>query len=199
MKNLNDEILWIRQLMLGKYPWMKSFDGKLLNESFPACNLSSPSVNASSINLTSLYLSIVELYENNEIFSFNVFAFTLTSSIDDFWSAGAYELAFIIAAFSGAWPYIKLLLLLLIWLYPIKAIQRKKALFVLDQLGKYSFIDLYVCIFMVVSFYLTITETVCIIIMCTYIYVHIYVFYVNKLFQTKTASIRIRNKSCCRC
>ena len=87
---------------------------------------------------------------------FNVFSFTLTSSVDDFWQAKAYPLALIIAIWSGAWPYIKLLLLLVIWLHPMKGPLRKKALVILDQLGKFSFIDLYVMIFMAVSFYITI-------------------------------------------
>jgi len=89
----------------------------------------------------------------------NVFSFTLTSSIDDFWSAKAYPLALIIAIWSGAWPYVKLLLLLVIWLHPMKGPLRKKALVILDQLGKFSFIDLYVMIFMAVSFYITIAFT----------------------------------------
>ena len=96
-----------------------------------------------------------------ETHKFEVFSFTLTSSIQDFWSAKAYELAFVIAAFSGAWPYIKLLLLLVIWLHPMKASLRRKGLLFLDQFGKFTFIDLYVMIFMAVSFYITISEQVC--------------------------------------
>eukprot|EP01084_Bolivina_argentea_P218830 371277_1 len=61
---------------------------------------------------------------SSDTYKFDVFSFTLTSSIDDFWAAKAYELAFVIAAFSGAWPYIKLLLLLVIWLHPMKTKQR---------------------------------------------------------------------------
>mmetsp|Transcript_8254 Transcript_8254/g.13489 ORF Transcript_8254/g.13489 Transcript_8254/m.13489 type:complete len:670 (+) Transcript_8254:46-2055(+) len=121
---------------------------------------------AEEIDIDYLYehrINITQIIDNlninmDETLKYDVFSFTLVSSIDDFWAAKAYSLAFVIAAFSGAWPYIKLLLLLVIWLHPIRPKQRKKGLFVLDQLGKYSFIDLYVCIFMVVSFYLTITE-----------------------------------------
>eukprot|EP01083_Nonionella_stella_P088628 247109_1 len=109
-------------------------------------------------NNISAMLSTIPNININETYKMEVFSFTLTSSIDDFWNAKAYSLAIIIATFSGAWPYIKLLLLLLIWLHPMKENKRKKGLLLLDQLGKYSFIDLYVCIFMVVSFYLTITE-----------------------------------------
>lgn len=54
-------------------------------------------------------------FDSTDTYKFEVFSFTLTSSIQDFWNAKAYELAFVIAIFSGAWPYIKLLLLLVIW------------------------------------------------------------------------------------
>lgn len=119
-------------------------------------------MNNTNFNVTHFINSVLNFNKDDlkKQYDFEVFNFTLTSSIDDFWAAKAYELALIIAAFSGAWPYIKLLLLLVIWLHPIKPKHRKKGLLILDQLGKYSFIDLYVCIFMVVSFYLTIKEEV---------------------------------------
>ena len=87
---------------------------------------------------------------------FTVLNFTLFSTIEDFWSAEAYPLALIVAIWSGVWPYVKLLLLLVIWLCPMKSSLRKKTLVILDQLGKWSFIDLYVLMMMVVSFYITI-------------------------------------------
>ena len=91
----------------------------------------------------------------------DVFQFSLTSSIEDFWDSNAYSLAIIIALFSGLWPYIKLLLLGIILLYPIEQEKRSKFLMILDQLGKYSFVDLYVTVFMLVSFYVKIIEKVC--------------------------------------
>lgn len=45
-------------------------------------------------------------------------------------------------------------------LHPMKASHRRKGLLFLDQFGKFTFIDLYVMIFMAVSFYITISEQV---------------------------------------
>lgn len=93
-------------------------------------------------------------------YSSKIFSFTLISSIQDFWSSQAYGLALLIAAFSGLWPYVKLLLFMTVWLQPMKPNTRSWILEILDQLGKFSFIDLFVCMFMVVSFYVRINEQI---------------------------------------
>ena len=90
----------------------------------------------------------------------NIFQFSLMSSIKDFWDANAYGLAIIIALFSGLWPYIKLLCLGVILFRPIEQQKRSKYLIILDQLGKYSFADMYVGVFIVVSFYVQIITEV---------------------------------------
>ena len=74
----------------------------------------------------------------------NVYHFTLFSSVKAFWQSGAYSLAILIAVFSGVWPYVKLCLLLLIWVKPLHTDLQNKILIFLDQFGKYSFLDLYV-------------------------------------------------------
>ena len=43
------------------------------------------------------------------------FTFSLGSSLKDMWTAGAYPLAVLIGTFSGAWPYLKLILLAFCW------------------------------------------------------------------------------------
>ena len=93
-------------------------------------------------------------------YSTTVFTFTLVSSIEDFVNADAWILAIVIAGFSGVWPYIKLLALLWVWVLPVSANRRDWGLLLLDQFGKFSFVDLFVTMFMVVSFYVRIKEEV---------------------------------------
>jgi len=90
----------------------------------------------------------------------NIFHFSLVSSVSDFWQSKAYSLAILIALFSGIWPYIKLLLLGVCWIVPLRQERREAILIFLDQMGKFSFIDLFVSLYMIVSFYVSITESV---------------------------------------
>lgn len=60
-----------------------------------------------------------------------------------------YPLALLIAFFSGAWPYIKLLAMVTCWFAPsavMKQLTRGKILQWLDILGKWSLIDAYVMV-----------------------------------------------------
>ncbi|KAH9254574.1 hypothetical protein BASA81_007331 [Batrachochytrium salamandrivorans] len=87
-------------------------------------------------------------------------SFGLAGSVNDMWNSGAYPLAVIIALASGAWPYGKQILLLFAWLAPstiLHPLSRGRLLEVLDMLGKWSMIDIYVLVIMMVAFrfYLT--------------------------------------------
>jgi uncharacterized paraquat-inducible protein A len=60
-----------------------------------------------------------------------------------------YPLALLVAFFSGAWPYLKLLAMLAMWLSPSAAVtllRRGWVLKWLDVLGKWSLIDAYVMV-----------------------------------------------------
>ena len=84
-----------------------------------------------------------------------LFAFTLGGSVTDMWNAGVYPLALLIAVFSGAWPYIKLYMLLWAWFTPSIVISPKRRghmLMVLDIVGKWSLIDAYVLVQMMCAF-----------------------------------------------
>ena len=84
-----------------------------------------------------------------------VVGFDLATSIDDMWNAGAVALAIIIALASGAWPYAKQVLLLFAWFAPptvLSADRRGSFLETLDILNKWSLIDLFVLVLMMVSF-----------------------------------------------
>eukprot|EP01083_Nonionella_stella_P253008 871065_1 len=68
-------------------------------------------------------------------YKMDVFEITIVDSIQDFWDSQAYELAIIIAAGSLIWPYIKILLLMVVWLKPMHQNTRTKLTLFLDQMG----------------------------------------------------------------
>jgi len=86
----------------------------------------------------------------------SIFDFGLANTVRDMWSAGVYPLSILIAFFSGAWPYIKLACMFVSWLTPSAAMnvtRRDWLLRWLDILGKWSLIDAYVMVIMIVAFY----------------------------------------------
>lgn len=85
----------------------------------------------------------------------SLFSFTLANSVKDMWDAGVYPLSILIACFSGIWPYVKLILMLLCWWLPVRLLpvrRRERVLIALDALGKWSLVDSYVLVLMVVAF-----------------------------------------------
>lgn len=88
----------------------------------------------------------------------SLFAFTLANSVTDMWKAGVYPLSILIACFSGIWPYVKLMLMLMCWWFPVRWLpihRRERVLIALDALGKWSLVDSYVLVLMLVAFRLT--------------------------------------------
>jgi len=86
----------------------------------------------------------------------SLFDFSLGNSVQDMWDAGVYPLSILIAVFSGAWPYMKLVMMLFCWLIPVKYLtvkRREYLLMVLDALGKWSLIDSFVLTLMMVAFH----------------------------------------------
>jgi len=81
-----------------------------------------------------------------------LFKFNLKTAVDEMWEGHIYVLVMLIAGFSGGWPHVKNLVIMASWAAPIPASLRKKWLSWLDVLGKYSLIDLFVMIIMMVSF-----------------------------------------------
>ena len=61
-----------------------------------------------------------------------------------------YPLSIAVAVFSGGWPYIKLLIMLYCWTAPCPrqsdVTRRGRLLHVVDALGKWSLIDIYVMV-----------------------------------------------------
>eukprot|EP01040_Poterioochromonas_malhamensis_P012185 gene12184-13321_t len=87
----------------------------------------------------------------------SIFEFGLGNTVHDMWSAEVYALAIIIAFFSGAWPYMKLMAMLFAWFVPPKVLtveKRETLLIVLDALGKWSLVDFFVMVLMLCAFYI---------------------------------------------
>jgi hypothetical protein len=75
------------------------------------------------------------------------------------WDAKVYALATLIAFFSGAWPYVKLICLFVCLTFPTRYLnqeRRETALVIMDILGKWSLIDFYVMILFMSAFALKI-------------------------------------------
>jgi uncharacterized paraquat-inducible protein A len=68
------------------------------------------------------------------------------------WDAGVYPLSVLIALLSGGWPYLKLLLIGVCWVCPLRVRRRETILQWLDALGKWSLLDSYVMVAMMVAF-----------------------------------------------
>lgn len=99
---------------------------------------------------------IPQITLNDDVIVFEpLFSFDLTNSVRDMWFAKVYALSILIGAFSGTWPYMKLLLMLAAWLLPVSWLsvnRRETMLRVLDALGKWSLIDSFVLVMMLVAF-----------------------------------------------
>ena len=86
----------------------------------------------------------------------SLFDFGLINSVHDMWEAGSWILSLLVAIFSGFWPYLKLILMLITFFLPASILsykRREKILIILDATGKFSILDSYVMIMMLVAFH----------------------------------------------
>ena len=79
---------------------------------------------------------------------YTVYTVRFIQSIIDAWDGEARLLAVIIVCFSGLWPYIKSLIVLILWFIPIKSGSTKHAtaLLWLARLSKYTLVDVFALI-----------------------------------------------------
>jgi len=85
----------------------------------------------------------------------SLFSFSLGNTVREMYKAGIYPLMLLILVFSGIWPYLKLAMMIFAWVAPMELFshaQREKLLIWLDALGKYSLVDAFVLVLMLVSF-----------------------------------------------
>ncbi|CAK9105156.1 Uncharacterized protein SCF082_LOCUS49023 [Durusdinium trenchii] len=115
-------------------------------------------------NVVGLVIAIVFSDAANIVIAFTVLGnqsryidlvpFTIVSTINDMWNSGAWPLAVLIAVASCAWPVVKNLLLLAFWFMPKTIMSSKKQrawLELMDLLGKWSFLDVYVIVIMLAA------------------------------------------------
>ena len=85
----------------------------------------------------------------------NIYEFSLSSTLGEMLQAQVYMLMLLIWFCSGVWPFIKLVLMLFCWITSARRlplIKREKVLYLLDSLQKFSLIDTYVLVIMMVAF-----------------------------------------------
>lgn len=101
-----------------------------------------------------------EVEQHDTILTVSIF-----SSVSKLWETQSYPLAILIVITSIMWPYIKLAMSMLAWVLPpvghprggIRGPRRRERLVEwLDALGKWSFVDIFVLIIMMVAFRTTV-------------------------------------------
>lgn len=100
-------------------------------------------------------VAVVLTLGEERIESTSLFDFALTNSVRDMWEAKVYPLSLLIAVFSGAWPYMKILMLFACWWVPTNKMSakfRERVLMAVDALGKWSLIDNYILVIFMVAF-----------------------------------------------
>jgi uncharacterized paraquat-inducible protein A len=117
-------------------------------------------LSVASNSSTGQSLVITVIFEG-EVITVDFMDFSITSVIASMLkcgSTGVLELAVFTATLSLAWPYLKLLLMLVVWLCPVWATSphaRECIMSWIDVLGKLAFFILFVLILMLVSFRIT--------------------------------------------
>lgn len=80
---------------------------------------------------------------------------SISNTLDGMWSSQVYLLWFLVVAFSVAWPYVKLAVMLHIWLRPMGSSLRGRLLVFLDQVGKWSLADNFIMLLFIVFFHVS--------------------------------------------
>ncbi len=83
------------------------------------------------------------------------FMFSMVDSIEEMWEVGAKALAVLVSIVSICWPYVKQVMLVILWFVPPKYVsvsRRGTILHWLDLLGKWSMADIFVILMSLVSF-----------------------------------------------
>lgn len=77
---------------------------------------------------------------------YEVYAIRFIQSVKDAWNGDAELLAVIIVLFSGLWPYVKSIILIVVWFYPATMESQQMALLWLARLSKYTLVDIFALI-----------------------------------------------------
>jgi Paraquat-inducible protein A len=100
-------------------------------------------------------------FAGQELTIADFFEFSIARSILDLWNTGGKAIAILIILFSGVWPYTKLLFTLICWFLPpcrLSVTRRGSILCLLDELAKWSTIDIFVLVISLVAFRISVTS-----------------------------------------
>eukprot|EP00747_Dinoflagellata_sp_TGD_P009765 gnl/TRDRNA2_/TRDRNA2_119267_c2_seq1.p1 gnl/TRDRNA2_/TRDRNA2_119267_c2~~gnl/TRDRNA2_/TRDRNA2_119267_c2_seq1.p1 ORF type:complete len:537 (-),score=62.09 gnl/TRDRNA2_/TRDRNA2_119267_c2_seq1:299-1852(-) len=78
---------------------------------------------------------------------------SVDNTITQMWISRAYPLVFLVVSFTLVWPYVKLMMMLHVWLRPYSIARREKLLVFLDTFGKWSLTDNFVLMVFVTLFH----------------------------------------------
>ena len=88
---------------------------------------------------------------------YNVYNITYGQSISDAWNGGAEFLAIIIILFSGIWPYVKNIILVIVWYVPMTVHRQYSILLWLSRLSKYTLVDVFAVVGILVGVQITLS------------------------------------------
>lgn len=89
-----------------------------------------------------------EIFEHTELLVVSIF-----TSVRELWDTGSYPLAIFIAVTSVTWPYVKLILSFVAWVVPFQnARGRERLIEIVDAFDKWSFVDIFVLLIIMVAF-----------------------------------------------
>jgi Paraquat-inducible protein A len=99
----------------------------------------------------------IQLDFKGESFTFPpLFEFSLYNTTKDLYNAGTYWLFGLVMATSVCWPYVKLGMMILCWVMPLRILSfqsRERMLVLLDALGKWSLVDSFLLCVFIAGFY----------------------------------------------
>ena len=110
------------------------------------------------ISHSSIGASISFVFQVGRRIKNTLYTLDLIHSFEYMWYAGVYLLLISIAIFSQVWPYVKILLVLIIFVLPSSLLNKRKRevfLMILDATGKLMILDSYILIFMIFIFHYT--------------------------------------------
>jgi len=82
---------------------------------------------------------------------YTVYELTFIHSVKDAWIGDAKLLAVIIVLFSGIWPYLKKVIIVIIWYVPTTVERQSATLLWLSRLSKYTLVDVFAVIGLIVG------------------------------------------------
>ena len=90
------------------------------------------------------------------------FDFTLQNTVKDMWTSGDYSLSILVAVFSGIWPYLKIVIMLICMVVPptyLTPSKRERIIMFIDAFGKWSNLDSFVMTMMMCAFRISLSPS----------------------------------------